>query len=476
MRSAPASALGVGLAALLLPVARLAAEPAGSSVGLGAGARALALAGATVSAGDGALSAFWNPAYLASLDGAEIAFAHRDLGSGFGLESASAALRPWADRPFTLEFGGHLLSRAGVAAADALGGFSGTPGAAEYLASAHAAYALRPNLLFGAGFGRLATGLGDAGRGTGWSSDVGLLVGSGSTHFGVSGRGLAASWKDRAGSHPARPVWSAGLAQTLGAGALCVAVQVDRESGADPSWAAGAEWRPARALALRSGTRFAAGQGKSQQIWGAGLGLGRQLLRFDYGVQLSAGNTPQHAVSIHLGFGRRDLESRPDETAPRSVPPSKPRVATARTPATAKPPVDRPSATEDEAPPPPVFGTQALQLGQVDPILPEPRPLRREAPATPAPAASKVDPPKVQVAEKPASGLGRFVVRAGLFEDIDSAAVEIMRLYRGELHPTLERRGSWYVVVVRRCQSRAEAGDWQARAKAAGVHCSVDEE
>jgi hypothetical protein len=76
----------------------------------------------------------------------------------------------------------------------------------------------------------------------------------------------------------------------------------------------------------------------------------------------------------------------------------------------------------------------------------------------------------------PETPAGRFVVRAGVHDDLDAAAQEIARLYRAELRPTLERRGALFVVVVQRCATRAEAQEWQRRAGRTGVRCSIDEE
>ena len=43
------------------------------------------------------------------------------------------------------------------------------------------------------------------------------------------------------------------------------------------------------------------------------------------------------------------------------------------------------------------------------------------------------------------------------------------------LHPTLERFGDVFVVVVQRCATRDAAQEWFKRASGTGVHCDIDE-
>ena len=68
------------------------------------------------------------------------------------------------------------------------------------------------------------------------------------------------------------------------------------------------------------------------------------------------------------------------------------------------------------------------------------------------------------------------MVRAGVYLDMDEAALEVAQFYRAQLRPRLERRGDLYIVVLRRCQTREEAVSWLQRARAAGISCNIDEE
>ncbi len=79
-------------------------------------------------------------------------------------------------------------------------------------------------------------------------------------------------------------------------------------------------------------------------------------------------------------------------------------------------------------------------------------------------------------APQPETPRVQYVVRAGVYEDLDGAALEIARFYRAKIRPDLEKRGELFIVVVKRCDTRAEAREWVARAAQAGLRCIIDEE
>ena len=446
---------------------------------LGAEARGLALGEACVAVADDATAAFWNPAGLGLVKTAGIAVAHRRLAPGLTLESGSAALRPWRYGTLVLGLGGQILSREGVAGRDAFSGSPGQPGTYQYRGAMHLALEPRAGLQVGASLGRVAGAVDGPWPEGAWSADAGLLLGGVGARFGAAVRGLGPSRRDADGTHPARYLLCAGLAGLLSPLRLLVACQVERERGGDAILALGGEWHSPAPLRLRLGARRNLEGIARQESYSAGLGVEHQGMRLDYAWRRERGQASEQALALHVLLGARaDMEGEEEdaspplddaaERAPRLEPDPGAGSATALE-------TTIPIVQETRIEPAPRFQSPA-EIEVATPVAPPPQsrsPLRPE----PEPTDERRQGLAVPALGAPAgTAAGRFVVRAGVHAEMDAAALEVARLYRAELRPTLEHRGGYYVVVVRRCATRAEAATWEARARASGVRCSIDEE
>lgn len=428
-------------------------------------ARALALAGAAVATTTGAPAVFWNPALLESAVPADLVLVHRGGADGLTLSSGAFVMRPAPMSRFRIGLGANLLRRSGTAAREAVSSFRGDPGAYGYFGSVHAAFAPHAAWSFGAGVGRFATFPTTSGRGTGWSADAGLAWSRGATRAGIAVRGL--TWNVSDVEDTRRERWSLGLGRSIEPARLLLGVQIDRERAVPLAGAFGAEWRAIPSLWLRSGARHVA---ERPLQYAAGFGFGRDGMRIDYAVRSQLGARPEHLVSLAVAFGPGIATDRTSTDVAPAATSSRKEIEAA--PASPPPRLEPKLIVPPPLPPPPPVRQDTEPRSKLDARpLPRPSPEPRSLLEDPAPA-----PPVTRATLEEAPRNGNFVVRAGVHPDLDSAAQEILRLYREELRPQMERRGEMYIVVVQRCRTRAEAQEWQERARRAGVRTSIDEE
>jgi hypothetical protein len=442
-------------------LARFGAGPAraeaGPSVPGGnvAGARGRALGGAFVAAPSDAFGVFFNPAALGGLESGGVGLTHRTLDAIWTQESGVLGLRPWASRPLLLGVAVHVQRRSGTPSDDALDGFQGLPGDHGYRGTLQAAWRASESWCLGAGVGRLSTPRLDTERRRGWSANAGVTWVRGPTRLGLALQDAGFGLRDAAGTVEATWRGAVGLWQALWRERVGLALQVDGDAAELWRGSGGLEYWAHRSVALRAGVEKAFESGHVAR-WGAGLGLRRERLQLDYAWQGGAQARAEHEIALQFAFGGapRELTAATPPAAPQAV---QPRSAAA-------------------PPPPPAAATKPAPAPQA--AVPAPAPAPRPPVEDPAPAAPAAPPLPAPSQEPPAAApaAARYVVRAGVHDNLDSAAQEIARLYRIELRPKLERRGKLFVVVVQRCATRREALEWQERASKAGVRCSVDEE
>lgn len=376
-------------------------------------ARAAALGGVDAAGAPDASAAFGNPAGLAFLNGNGFAAGHRTDAPGRATQSGGLTWRA-ASGTAGLALRACLENRAGTPAADALG--RGRSPDAGWRAGAAAAFAPWRNVAAGIAVDRFKTLPVASPRAIGWSADAGVEWRTPRTSAGLFVRGL--TW-DAAGGE--RRAWSAAVARQVVRGAE-IMLQADGEAAGTPHLGAGLAVAVRRYLEVRAGGREA---GAGARWATAGFGLGTSAARFDYAVRAARDARTEHQAAIVLGFGIAPSPAEADRAAAGPM-------------------------VEDSAAPLPVSGSPALD----------------EPPVVAPPAA-----PRKAAAPAPAGAV--FVVRAGPFKTLEAAAREVSRLYAATMPPSLQQEGDLYFVVVRRCASRAEADEWQGRARAAGVRCQV---
>jgi hypothetical protein len=396
------------------------AQETGTAARLGMGARPLALSGAFVAIPDDPTSVFWNPAGLATVRGTRLQLHYRRVSASHAMDSGNVVFAP---ARYRMVWGVSLqvLHRTGIAADDALGSFPGEPGATEFSGQVTMGFRAHPNLSLGIAAGPIISSL-DARRGdaTGWGGNAGLLWRQAGTSIGLGILGVTMGLGSDATPQPYRYRLSAGVAQSLG-DPLLVAVQMDRDRGGDPMLASGLEWALVPGLHLRAGVRQPLAQVGGGRLFSNGYGVQHGRLQVDYAVRFASELSPEHLLTLQFRLG--------SDAAPRS-----------------------PQATMA------VQANDDIADNSADGLPAPPRPQA----STPLPT-SKARP--VQ-----------YVVRGGVHSSMDPAALEVARFYRAQIRPTLEKRGELFLVVIKRCSTRAEAQEWQVRARDAGLQCSIDEE
>jgi hypothetical protein len=250
--------------------------------------------------------------------------------------------------------------------------------------------------------------------------------------------------------------WSAGVAR--GFDRFDVAAQVDGDRDGTHGTAAALAWRAASRLELRAGARHNADAGET---FGTGFAVAAGGVQLEYGCRFGRGLRMENVVGLAVAFGapapratakappqRRRAETKPVQPAVSSGD----RVATPVLPAT--PPAapvaaPAPAAATNAAPTPPAAA--------VAPVV-----------APPPPSAAPLPNPGVEDTAPRC-----YSVRGGTHRNLEDATKEIFKLRAADLSVGVARSGEQYIVVVKRCASHDEATELQARAKRAGVRCTI---
>jgi hypothetical protein len=427
-----------GIVAASLPTAR--AQTTGPNPGeigrLGAAARPLGLGEAFTAVADPS-AVLWNPAALSAVQRGTFHVSHRDVQTGLRIGTGNLAVRLRQLEHLALGISATLLQR------DAAG--AGTQSDAEFVGNVGTAFQVTPALALGLEFGRVESTFQDPDVARGWNTGAGMLWSRGPTAAGVAVRGLSFGMSGADGDYPYRYRLSAGVAHQFDS-TLLFAAQVDRDRAADPVFGMGAEWTPDPRLALRGGVRQQVTASVGAPLYSTGAGVQEHGVSVDYAARFSDAQAPEHVVSVGYRFGTRPAH---DEPTPQVAIPS---AAATSAPAAAPPPVTSPVA-----------------------VVPEPQPARRQpAQRPPQPAPPRTDADARATPQR--DGPLRYIVRAGVHLDVETATVEVARFYRAKLRPVIERRGNSHVVVLLRCQTLAEARSWVKHAADHGLRCYIDEE
>jgi hypothetical protein len=463
------------------------AQETGTAARLGMGARPLALGGAFTAIPGDAAAVFWNPAGLTTVRHPGATLHYRRVSA---THSQDAAHLSFGAPRHGLAWGAlvSVLHRHGLVADDAFGGFAGEPGANEIHAQVQLGLRVTTGLSLGLGIGPIVSSLSDAaGRTVGWGSHAGFMWSHGRSSVGMALRGLTAGLGSDQEPQPYRYRLSAGVSHRL-VDALLLSAQVDQDRGEDASVASGVEWDVLHAgLFLRGGIQQALSTSEASSVFSGGVGLCRGRFSVDYAWRGGRQTGPEHLVSLNFRLGewseglrqgadaqsgahaasgpdlrepapsagREDAEAQQTTNPAETAPDDGARLAIPQ----------RPTPPQDPTSPP---RRQTLPVG-----LPEPGPPPQHADGGRPSAASGERHGRAPI---PDPTRVRYVVRAGVYADMDAAALEVARFYRAKIRPDLERRGDLYIVVIKRCDTRAEADEWMRRARDAGMPCTIDEE
>ncbi len=250
---------------------------------LGAGARALGMAGACAAVGEGAEAAYYNPAsYAQASPRGELSLSHSWHVQDTGLTHGAYARRGWG-ASFTWFSAGDLEGR------DDSGNPTGSFTAEDAALSAGAAFRWR-----GAAAGFSLKGIRQRiqERGaTAAAADLGLLYPAEPDvplRLGLSVSNLGSKIKFETEAYPLPVTWRAALAMRPGHGDTLLALQADVHNDGGSSLGVGAEVRPVAELALRGGYRTSSSE-QRDAILGADLGDSASGMDGLYGFYMGLG-------------------------------------------------------------------------------------------------------------------------------------------------------------------------------------------
>jgi hypothetical protein len=279
------------LAVCLCPVFASAQGTSGSQfLGIGMGARAMGMGGASVSVVNDGSSLYWNPAGLTGLTFRSASISHVSW-----LDDASYQYATFA-APLGSSYFGLALEQGGIEW-DNTG--DGTFDASDFSGAAAYARRLRPNLGVGAGVKFLSSSLGDDGASS-FALDLGVtyrLSESATLGAVVRNLGPGMSFVDESDPLPA----------TMAAGAsyrfrnVLVALDVEKVNDLQAATRLGVEYSPVRYVALRAGGILEGDSALSALTGGVGFNWDDRWA-LDYAYRPSdLGGT--HWLALSAGFG-----------------------------------------------------------------------------------------------------------------------------------------------------------------------------
>ncbi|MBD3349353.1 MAG: PorV/PorQ family protein [Candidatus Eisenbacteria bacterium] len=260
-------------------------------LGIGIGARAMGMGGATVSLNDDGTALFWNPAGLTQVRGHRFSVSHIEWLADATYQSAGYAM-PFGDEGalgFSIEQGSVEWDNTGEGMFDA-GDFSAAVGYGRRL---------RPNLGVGGGLRYISSTLGDdSARSYGVDLGVAYRL-SPDLLLGAAVRNVGPGLTFRDEGDPLPTTLAVGGAYRWND--ITVALDLEKQNDLDTAARMGAEYSPFDVLALRGG--YVSGSESALGSLTAGLGLRWDASwAFDYAYRSSElGGT--HQVSLSAGFG-----------------------------------------------------------------------------------------------------------------------------------------------------------------------------
>lgn len=283
----------LALPLVLLSALECAAQGTSGSqfLGVGIGARSMAMGGACVATTDDGTALFWNPAGLTQVTGHRVSVSHLEWLSDVTYQYAGYAV-PFGDRAavgLAIEQGSVGWDNTGEGTFDA-GDFSGVLGYGRRL---------KPNLGVGAGLKFLSSKLGDDSAST-YALDLGAVYRlSPSVRLGAAVRNVGPELSYRSDGDP--------LPTTLVVGGayewkdLTLALDVEKQNDLSACTRFGVEYSPVRYVALRGG--YVSGEATALGDLTGGFGVrwdGRWALDYAYRSSEIGGT---HQVALSAGFG-----------------------------------------------------------------------------------------------------------------------------------------------------------------------------
>jgi len=279
------------LAVCLCPVVAAAQGTSGSQfLGIGMGARAMGMGGASVSVVNDGSSLYWNPAGLAGMTSRSASISHVSW-----LDDAAYQYATFVS-PLGSSYVGLALEQGGI---DWDNTGDGSFEASDFSGAAAYARRMRPNLDVGAGLKFLSSSLGDEGA-SAFALDLGVTYRlSESAALGASVRNLGTgmSYVDESDPLPA----------TLVAGGsyrfdhVLLALDVEKVSDLQAATRLGVEYSPVKYVALRAGAILEGDSAFSPVTGGVGFNWDERWA-LDYAYRPSdLGGT--HWLALSAGFG-----------------------------------------------------------------------------------------------------------------------------------------------------------------------------
>jgi hypothetical protein len=301
-------AVAIALTASLLAggSARAGFESAGTTAAnfltLGAGARALGMAGASLGLGEDAGAAAWNPAALGWVNGTEAALSHAGLPDrslqewGVVGGRLGATQTRWA-------VSGLYQGDGSIEGRDATGAPTGTFSVSSMALGATLAQQVGGRATLGVGVKAVRENIASA-TGTGLTFDAGLMVRAGAFGIGVAAQNLGGRMAFGASTYPFPTTYGVGVGFSHAATGVRVALDANFPDAYHRDLRAGAEWLYRGALALRAGYRHELGS-SGDPLSGPSFGLGasHRGTWLDYGYLLTGHGSGQHRMGLRFRFG-----------------------------------------------------------------------------------------------------------------------------------------------------------------------------
>ncbi len=279
------------LAVFLCPAVAAAQGTAGSQfLGIGMGARAMGMGGASVSVVNDGSSLYWNPAGLAGLTSRSASISHVSW-----LDDASYQYATFVS-PLGSSYVGLALEQGGI---DWDNTGDGTFDASDFSGAAAYARRLRPNIGVGAGIKFISSSLGDEAA-SAFAVDLGVtyrLSESAALGAAIRNLGSGMSYVDESDPLPATIVAGGSYRYRD----VLVALDVEKVNDLQAATRLGVEYSPVRYVALRAGAVLEGDSAFSPMTGGVGFNWDDRWA-LDYAYRPSdLGGT--HWLALSAGFG-----------------------------------------------------------------------------------------------------------------------------------------------------------------------------
>ena len=301
-------ALGIAAAcALAAGPAAAGIERAGTTaadfLSLGSSAGRVGMGGAGLALEGGLDAAASNPASLARIARAQIAFSHGALGEQTAQE--------WAGFAGRLRFAGLAAAVTGLFQSegsfegrDALNNPTGSFGASSLALGFGVARAFGPRVTAGAGMKYASETLGGV-RGSGVTFDAGLQVRSGALGFAAAAQNAFGQMKYDGAIYAFPSNYALGASYEHARSGVRVALDLNLPTAYYTDLRGGVEWRMNDRLVLRTGYRAELGASAGEPLGGPtfGMGLSAGAMWLDYGYLVGGSGPGQHRIAVRLEPG-----------------------------------------------------------------------------------------------------------------------------------------------------------------------------